>query len=153
MTPSLLQSMTPGLDPAVLQMLLSQPTHAAQAGQLDELRKASPFHQADPRTMMLRDWHHQAFARQIMEMMQGDPTHMLGRLLAALGILGWQGSKVGAQYMPGGSSLSNMLPLGIQPHLGTAPSFGQIPTGLGPIFRGLPTPGQVPFPSGLSGVQ
>ena len=145
--------MTPGLDPAVIQMLLGQPTHAAQAGQLDELRKASPFHQADPRTLMLRDWHHQAFTRQIMEMMQGDPTHMLGRLLAALGILAWQGGKVGSQYLPGGGAVCNMLPVGIQPHLGTAPSLGQIPTGFAPLFQSLPRPSQVPIPPGLSGVR
>ena len=149
MTPSLLQSMTPGLDPAVLQMLLSQPSHAAQSGQLDELRKASPFHQTDPRTLMLRDWHHQAFTRQIME----EYGPVLGRLLAVLGILGWQGMKVGAQYMPGGGYASNFLPLGLQPHLGTPPTMGQIPMGLSPIFRGLPTPGQVPVPPGLSGIR
>ena len=149
MTPSLLQSMTPGLDPAIIQMLLGQPTHAAQAGQLEGLRNASPFHEADPRTMMLRDWHHQAFTRQIME--QYGPV--LGRLLAAIGIPLWQSMKVGAQYAPGGYWGSQQLPIGTQPHLGTPPGWGQIPTGLAPIFRALPTPQQVPIPPGLSGVR
>ena len=140
------QAGTGGLNPAMLRMLLSQPSHAAQAGQLDTLRQQVPMN--DPLQLMLRDWHHQAFTRQIME--QFGPV--LGRFIAGSGIPLWQIMKMISQNVPGGRQASQYLPAGLQPHLGTPPTLGQLGTGLRPLFSRLPSPSQVPFPSGLSGV-
>ena len=137
---------TGGLNPDVLRTLLSQPSHAAQSCQLDTLRSQVPMN--DPLQLMLRDWHHQAFTRQIIE--QFGPV--LGRLIAGGGIPLWQAMKMVSQNVPGGRQASQYLPPGMQPHLGTPPTWGQLGTGLAPIFRGLPSPSQVPVPSGLSGV-
>lgn len=136
---------TGGLHPDVLRMLLSQPSHEAQSGQLETLRGQIPM--TDPMQLMLRDWHHQAFTRGIME--RFGPV--LGRMIAGSGIPLWQVMKMLSQNVPGGRQASQYLPQSLQPHLGTPPTWGQLGTGLRPLLSRLPSPSQVPVPPGLSG--
>jgi len=80
----------------------------------------------------LRDLQHQAFTRMLLE--QYGPVW--GRLLAFGMIPAWQGAKAVAQHTGApGRWASQQLPVGMQPHRGTPPSWEQLRTGWAPIFQ------------------
>lgn len=101
------------------------------AGKLDELALARMY---DPRNRQLANAEHRAFGDSLV-----DRYGVLGRLMLAGAVPGYQGAKFAAQDLPGGGALDSLsrATLGV-PLAGpdtTAPGWDQLKAGLKPAVR------------------